>query len=165
VKALVGGVQTPYQVVAITKQLLDKRVQPQAIAYVVRYIDEMGELVALPVEAAGRDARKPIIDNWIIPQPEPARVTRRAFVEAGLADLKGPDIEGYGKLLGHGWLLKQFTPEALSATPLPAGMERFKAILDSGDILIGVQLDQWNTPHVPAIFEERKVRGVSELDL
>jgi hypothetical protein len=44
-------------------------------------------------------------------------------------------------------------------------MERFKAILDSGDILIGVQLDQWNTPHVPAIFEERKVRGVSELDL
>jgi hypothetical protein len=164
-KALVGGVQSPYQVVAITKQLLNRRVQPQAIGYVVRYVDEIAELVALSVEAAARDARKPVIDNWIIPQPEPARVTRRAFVEAGLADLNGPEIEGYGKLLGHGWLLKQFTPEAMSANPLSPAMARFKAILDSGDILLGVRLDQWNTPHVPAIYEERNVRGVSEVEL
>jgi len=161
----VGGVQTPYQVVAITKQLLNRRVQPHGIGYVVRYIDEIGELVALSVEAAARDARKPVIDNWIIPQPEPARVTRRSFVEAGLADLNGPAIEGYGKLLGHGWLLKQFTAEAVSANPLAPAMATFKPILDRGDILIGVQLDHWNPSHVPAIFQERNVRGIAEVDL
>src|SRR5579862_7076495 len=124
-KALIGGVQTPYQVVAITKLLLDRRVLPAAISYAARYREEVGVLVALSVEAAAPDAKRNVIDNWIIPQPEPARITRRSFVEAGLADLNGPDIEGYGKLIGHGWLLKQFTPETLNATPLSAGIGAF----------------------------------------
>lgn len=164
-KALVGGVQTPYQVVAITKQLLDRRVLPKAISYAARYLEEVAVLVAPTVEAAAPDAKRPVIDNWIIPQPEPARLTRRSFVEAGLADLNGPDIQGYGKLLGHGWLVKLFTPEAINATPLSPAMAAFKQVLDAGDILIGCQLDQWSTPHVPAIFRERNVRNAAEVDL
>src|SRR5579862_2051503 len=131
-KALIGGVQTPYQVVAITKLLLDRRVLPAAISYAVRYREEEAVLVAQSVEAAAPDAKRNVIDNWIIPQPEPARLTRRSFVEAGLADLNGPEIEGYGKLLGHGWLLKQFTPETLAATPQSDAMAVFKAVLDRG---------------------------------
>lgn len=164
-KALVGGVQTPYQVVAITKQLLDRRVLPKAISYAARYTEEVAVLVAPGVEPAARDAQRPIIDNWIIPQPEPARLTRRSFVEAGLADLNGPEIEGYGKLLGHGWLVKLFTPDAINATPLSPSMAAFKQVLDAGDILIGCQLDQWSGPHVPAVLRERNVRNVAEIDL
>src|SRR5690348_2945295 len=110
-KALIGGVETPYQVVAITRQLLNHRVLPAAISYLARYREEVAVLVAPSIEVAAPDARRNVIDNWIIPQPEPTRVTRRSFVEAGLADLNGPEIEGYGKLLGHGWLLKKLTPE------------------------------------------------------
>ncbi|HEY8691975.1 MAG TPA: hypothetical protein VIR57_04460, partial [Chloroflexota bacterium] len=106
-KALVAGVETPYQVVAITKQLLDHRVLPAAISYLARSLEEVAVLVAPSIEVAGPDSRRNVIDNWIIPQPEPTRLTRRSFVEAGLADLNGPEIAGYGKLLGHGWLLKQ----------------------------------------------------------
>lgn len=163
-KALVGGVQTPYQVVAITKQLLDHRVLPAAISYIARHTEEVGVLVASSVEVAAPDACRNVIDNWIIPQPEPARLTRRSFVEAGLADLNGPEIEGYGKLLGHGWLLKQFTPEALNATPLSAAMGAFKAILDGGDILIACQLDQWSGTHVRGVFEERSARQIAEIE-
>ena len=164
-KAIVGGVQTPYQVVAITKQLLNHRVLPAAISYVTRYIEEDALLVAPSVEVAAPDAKRNVIDNWIIPQPEPARLTRRSFVEAGLADLNGPEIEGYGKLLGHGWLLKQFTPEALSATPLSPSMATFKDLLDGGDILVTCQVDEWTEPPAKRIFEERSARHIAELDL
>src|SRR5690242_8644716 len=143
-KAVIGGVQTPYQVVAITKLLLDRRVLPAAISYAARYREEVGVLVAPSVEAAAPDAKRNVIDNWIIPQPEPARITRRSFVEAGLADLNGPEIEGYGKLIGHGWLLKQLTAEAVSASPLAPAISAFKKILDRGEILIACKLDQWS---------------------
>ena len=164
-KALVGGVQTPYQVVAITKQLLNRRVLPRAISYVARYLEEQAVLVAPSIEVASIDARRPVIDNWIIPQPEPARLTRRSFVEAGLADLNGPEIDGYGKLLGHGWLVKQFTPEALNASPPAPAMVLFKRILDDGDILIACQLDQWSGEHIPAILQERSVRRMAEVEI
>ncbi len=163
--ALVGGVQTPYQVVAITRQLLDRRVLPRAIGYVARYTEELAVLVAPSIEVAAPDARSNVIDNWIIPQPDAARLTRRSFVEAGLADLTGPEIEGYGKLIGHGWLLKQFTPEAISASPLSPAMEAFKRVLDRGDILIGCQLDDWNMASVPPIFRERGVRDLTEIQV
>jgi hypothetical protein len=161
--ALVGGVGTPYQVVAITKQLLNQRLLPAAISYLARYTEEVAVLTAPSIEVAGPDARRNVIDNWIIPQPEPTRLTRRSFVEAGLADLNGPDVEGYGKLLGHGWLLKQFTPEAISATPLSPALAAAKAILDSGDILLACRLDQWTPPSVRATFEERNARSIAEL--
>ena len=161
--ALIGGVETPYQVVAITKQLLNQRVLPAAISYLARYVEEVAVLVAPSIEAAAPDARRNVIDNWIIPQPEPARITRRSFVEAGLADLNGPEIDGYGKLLGHGWLLKQLTPEAISASPLGAGIAACKAILDRGDILLACQINQWTPPSVRSIYEERSARGIAEV--
>jgi len=161
--ALIGGVETPYQVVAITKQLLNHRVLPAAISYLARSTEEMGVLVAPSIEPAAPDAKRNVIDNWIIPQPEPTRITRRSFVEAGLADLNGPDLEGYGKLLGHGWLLKQFTPEAISASPVPPGLAACKAILDKGDILIVCQLDRWSEASARTIFEERSARGIQQL--
>ncbi|HLQ35304.1 MAG TPA: hypothetical protein VK457_21660 [Chloroflexota bacterium] len=161
--ALIGGVETPYQVVAITKQLLNHRVLPAAISYLARYTEDNAVLVAPSIEAAAPDARRNIIDNWFIPQPEPARLTRRSFVEAGLADLNGPEIEGYGKLIGHGWLLKQFTPEAMSVTPLSPAMATCKAILDRGDILLGCQLDRWTQPSVRLIFEQRNARDIAEV--
>jgi len=161
--ALIGGVESPYQVVAITKQLLNHRVLPAAISYLARSLEEVAVLVAPSIEVAGPDSRRNVIDNWIIPQPEAARLTRRSFVEAGLADLNGPEIEGYGKLMGHGWLLKQFTPEAISATPLPPALAACKAILDTGDILLACQLDKWSTPALRGIFEERNARGIQEL--
>ncbi|GEM_PF-2729272 len=161
--ALIGGVETPYQVVAITKQLLNHRVLPSAISYLWRYLEEVGVLVAPSVEAAAPDAQRPVIDNWIIPQPEPTRITRRSFVEAGLADLNGPEIEGYGKLLGHGWLLKQFTPEAITASPLSPALTACKAILDTGDILIACQLDRWNRESARGIFGERSARRIAEV--
>ncbi|HLG69160.1 MAG TPA: hypothetical protein VK009_01910 [Chloroflexota bacterium] len=164
-KALIGGVQTPYQVVAITKNLLNHRVLPAAISYLCRYLEEVAVLTAPSVEVAAPDAKRNVIDNWIIPQPEPARITRRSFVEAGLADLNGPEIEGYGKLLGHGWLLKQFTPQAISASPLSPGIAACKAILDTGDILLACQLDSWSTPALRGLFEERNARGITEIDL
>src|SRR5712692_4728018 len=157
--ALISGVETPYQVVAITKQLLNHRVLPAAISYLARSTEEMGVLVAPSIEPAAPDAKRNVIDNWIIPQPEPTRITRRSFVEAGLADLNGPDLEGYGKLLGHGWLLKQFTPEAISASPVPPGLAACKAILDKGDILIACQLDRWSEASARTIFKERSARG------
>ena len=164
-RAIVGGVESPYQVVAITRQLLNHRVLPAAISYVARYTDEDAILVAPSVEAAAPDTRRNVIDNWVIPQPEPTRLTRRSFVEAGLADLNGPEIEGYGKLLGHGWLLKQFTPEAMSASPLSSAMATFKAILDPGDILIACHLDSWSTDKLRAILEQRNARQIAEVDL
>jgi hypothetical protein len=163
-KALIGAVQTPYQVVAITKQLLNHRVLPAAISYLSRYLEESGMLVAQSVEVAAPDARRNIMDNWIIPQPEAARLSRRSFVEAGLADLNGPEIEGYGKLLGHGWLLKQFTAEALAANPLHPAMGRFKEILDGGDILLACQVDQWTQAPARRIFEERSAQRISEVE-
>lgn len=163
-KALIAGVQTPYQVVAITKQLLNHRVLPAAISYLARYLEEIAVLTAPSIEVAAPDAKRNIIDNWIIPQPEAARVTRRSFVEAGLADLNGPEIEGYGKLLGHGWLLKQFTPEAISTTPLKPAISAGKGILDTGDILLACQLDSWAQPILRAIFEERNARGITEVE-
>jgi len=162
-KALVAGVETPYQVVAITKQLLDHRVLPAAISYLARSLEEVAVLVAPSIEVAGPDSRRNVIDNWIIPQPEPTRLTRRSFVEAGLADLNGPDIEGYGKLLGHGWLLKQFTLEAISANPLPPALAACKAILDKGDILLACQMGQWTQPSVRTLFEERNAQALAEL--
>lgn len=162
-KALVGGVETPYQVVAITKQLLNRRVLPAAISYLARYTDEVAVLVAPSIEVAAPDARRNVIDNWIIPQPEPTRLTRRSFVEAGLADLSGPEIEGYGKLLGHGWLLKQLTAEAIRATPLSPALAACKDILDTGDILLACQLDQWSPSGVRTSFEERNARRIAEL--
>jgi hypothetical protein len=164
-KAIIGGVQTPYQVVAITKLLLDRRVLPAAISYVARYREEVGVLVAPSVEPAAPDAKSNVIDNWIIPQPEAARITRRSFVEAGLADLNGPEIEGYGKLLGHGWLLKQITPEAFSAAPPSQAMSACKRILDRGDILLGCRLDKWWAPQVRPAFEERSASDISEIEL
>lgn len=163
-KVVVGGVETPYQVVAITRQLLDRRVLPKAISYVSRYIEEVAVLVAPSVEAAAPGAARNIIDNWIIPQPEAARISRRAFVEVGLADLNGPDIEGYGKLLGHGWLLDQFTSEAIQAKPLSHNMSVFKTILDDGLILIGCQFDDFTAAAVPPIFRERNARRISQLE-
>jgi hypothetical protein len=160
-KALIGGVDSPYQVVAITRQLLNHRVLPAAISYMARYTEEVAVVVAPSIEAAAPDAHRNVIDNWIIPQPEPTRLTRRSFVEAGLADLNGPEIEGYGKLLGHGWLLKRFTAEAMAA--LPPAVTAFKAILDQGDVLIACQLDQWTQPNVRRIFEERSARGIQEV--
>jgi len=165
VKVLAGGVQTPYQVVAITKQLLNRRVLPRAISYVARHRDEVEVLVAQSVEVAAPDAKRSVIDNWIIPQPEAARLTRRSFVEAGLADLNGPDIEGYGKLLGHGWLLKQFTPEAINASPLPPAMAAFKQILGKAEILIACQIDAWTEEHVRLIFAERNVGPMVEVEV
>ena len=162
-KAIVGGVQTPYQVVAITKQLLNHRVLPAAISYLARSTEEMGVLVAPSIEPAAPDAKRNVIDNWIIPQPEPTRITRRSFVEAGLADLNGPDVEGYGKLLGHGWLLKEFTPEAISANALPLALAACKDILDQGNILIACKLDRWSESHTRTIFEERSARGIQQL--
>lgn len=162
-KALISGVESPYQVVAITKQLLNHRVLPAAISYLARSSEEAAVLVAPSIEVAGPDSRRNVIDNWIIPQPEAARLTRRSFVEAGLADLNGPDIEGYGKLLGHGWLLKQFTLEVISANPLPPALAACKAILDRGDILLACQMDQWSTPALRGSFEERSARGIEEL--
>jgi hypothetical protein len=162
-KALIGGVESPYQIVAITKQLLNNRVLPAAISYLARYSEDAAVLVAPSIEVAGPDARRNVIDNWIIPQPEATRLTRRSFVEAGLADLNGPDIEGYGKLMGHGWLLKQFTPAAISATPLSPALAACKAILDSSDILLACQLDHWSTPTLRSIMEERSARGIAEL--
>jgi len=91
VRAIAGGVETPYQVVASTRQLLNRRVLPAAISYAARYREEIGVLVAPSVEVAAPDAKRPVIDNWIIPQPEATRLTRRSFVEAGLADLNGPE--------------------------------------------------------------------------
>jgi hypothetical protein len=161
--AIVGGVETPYQVVAITKHLLDHRVLPAAISYLARYAEGEAVLVAPSIEVAGPDARRNVIDNWIIPQPEPTRLTRRSFVEAGLADLNGPEIEGYGRLLGHGWLVKQLTPEAISATPLSAALAACKVILDRGDILLACQLDHWSRDKVAGIFQERSARGIAEL--
>ncbi|MFI5268540.1 MAG: hypothetical protein ACHQ7M_14300 [Chloroflexota bacterium] len=162
-KALIGGVESPYQIVAITKQLLNHRVLPAAISYLARYSEEAAVLVAPSIEVAGPDARRNVIDNWIIPQPEAARLTRRSFVETGLADLNGPDIEGYGKLMGHGWLIKQFTLEAISATPLSPALAACKAILDQGDILLACQMDQWTPPSLRTLFEERNARGIQEL--
>jgi hypothetical protein len=162
-KALIGGVETPYQVVAITRQLLNHRVLPAAISYVTRYVEDAAVLVAPSVEAAAPDARPNVIDNWIIPQPEPTRITRRSFVEAGLADLNGPDIEGYGKLMGHGWLMKKLTPEAIAALTPP--IAAIKSILDTGDIAIACQLDQWTQPNVRVCFEERSARQLQEIDL
>ena len=164
-KVLVGGVQTPYQVVAITKLLLDRRVLPAAISYAARHSEEVGMLVASSVEVAAPDAQRNVIDNWIIPQPEPARLSRRSFVEAGLADLNGPDIEGYGKLLGHGWLLKQFTPDTTNAKPLGQAMKIFKGVLDQGNILVGCQLDQWSGGHVRRAFEERSATTLEEIEV
>jgi hypothetical protein len=164
-KGLVGGVETPYQVVAITKQLLDRRVLPAAISYAARYSDGDAVLVATSVEVAAPDAKRNVIDNWIIPQPEPARLTRRAFVEAGLADLNGPEVQGYGRLLGHGWLLKQFTAEALSANPLSPAMSAYKAILDSNDILIACKLDPFTEGHVRGILQERSARNIAEVEV
>jgi hypothetical protein len=163
-RALIGAVETPYQVIAITKQLLNHRVLPAAISYLARYTEEVAVLTAPSVEAAGPDARRNVIDNWIIPQPEAARLTHRSFVEAGLADLNGPEIEGYGKLLGHGWLLKQFTPEAVGANPLSAAISACKASLDGGDILVACQLDSWSKPALRAIFEERNARRLTEVE-
>ena len=157
--------QTPYQVVAITRQLLNRRILPRAISYAARHTEESDMLVAPSIEVAAPDARRNVIDNWIIPQPEAARLTRRAFVEAGLADLNGPDIAGYGKLLVHGWLSKQFTPEALSANPLSPAMAIFKAVLDAGDILMVCQLDAWNEAHARLIYEERNVRPIAEVQI
>ncbi len=164
-KALIGGVETPYQVVVITKQLLNQRVLPGAISYLSRYLEEVAVLTAPSVEVAGPDAKRNVIDNWIIPQPEPARVTRRSFVEAGLADLNGPEIEGYGKLLGHGWLLKQFTADKINANPLSPGIAACKQILDTGGILLACQLDSWSTPALRATFEQRNARGLTEIEL
>ncbi|MDE3077327.1 MAG: hypothetical protein KGJ86_18070 [Chloroflexota bacterium] len=164
-KTLVGGVETPYQVVAITRQLLNRRVLPKAISYVSRYLDEVAVLVAPSVEVAAPGAARNVIDNWIIPQPEAARLSRRSFVEAGLADLNGPEIEGYGKLLGHGWLLKEFTPEAISATPLGPAMSVCKSILDAGFILLGCRVDSFTAGSVPAIFRERNAQLISEVDV
>lgn len=164
-KALVGGVETPYQVVAITRRLLDRRVLPKAISYVSRYREEVSVLVAPAVEAAAPGASRNVIDNWIIPQPEAARLTRRSFVEAGLADLKGTEIEGYGKLLGHGWLLKLFSPEAISAQPLSPSMALFKQILDRGDVILACQLDAWNQASLRSIFEQRNVNPIDEVEL
>ena len=161
--ALIGGVETPYQVVAITKQLLNQRVLPAAISYLARYLEEVAVLVAPSIEVAAPDARRNVIDNWIIPQPEPARITRRSFVEAGLADLNGPEIEGYGKILGHGWLLKQLTQEAVTAATLTPAIAACKALLDSGDILVACQINQWTPPSVRSIFEERNARGIAEV--
>lgn len=164
-KALIGGVESPYQVVAITRQLLNQRVLPRAISYVSRYLDEVAVLTAPSIEVAAPDAAHNVIDNWIIPQPEAARLTRRSFVEAGLADLSGPEIEGYGKLMGHGWLLKLFTPEAVTATPLGDNMSRFKTILDSGLILFACQVDAQTSPAVPDILRERNAQHVVEIEL
>jgi hypothetical protein len=161
--ALIGGVDSPYQVVAITKQLLNERVLPAAISYLARCTDGIAVLVAPSIEVAAPDASRNVIDNWIIPQPEAARLTRRSFVEAGLADMNGPDVEGYGKLLGHGWLLKQFTPEAMAATPLNPGLAACKAILDRGDILLACQMNQWTPANVRTIFEERNARAIAEV--
>lgn len=162
-KALIGGVDSPYQVVAITRQLLNHRVLPAAISYLARYTDDVATLTAPSIEAAAPDARRNVIDNWIIPQPEPTRLTRRSFVEAGLADLNGPEIEGYGKLLGHGWLLKKITPEAVAAMQPP--LAAFKAIMDNGDILISCKMDHWVSSSLNAIFEERSARGIQEIEL
>jgi hypothetical protein len=163
-KALIGGVQTPYQVVAITKQLLNRRVLPKAISYGSRYTDEVTVLVPPSVEAAAPDAKAPVIDNWIIPQPEPARLTRRSFVEAGLADLNGPELEGYGKLLGHGWLMKQITSDTVKASPLPPALAACKDILDRGEILIACQPDRWTSDAIGVIYKERNVRGIAEVE-
>lgn len=165
VKALAGGVETPYQVVAITRQVLDRRVLPSAISYLCRYLDELAVLVATSVEVAAPDAGRPVIDNWIIPQPEAARLSRRAFVEAGLADINGPDIEGYGKLVGHGWLLRTFTAEAIHAEPLSLALATFKGVLDRGTILLACQVDDQRRDVIQTIFEERSVRNISEVDL
>lgn len=163
-KALIGGVETPYQVVAITKQLLNHRVLPSAISYVARYLEEVAVLTATSVEVAGPDAKRNVIDNWIIPQPEPARLTRRSFVEAGLADLNGPEIEGYGKLLVHGWLQKRFTAEAISASPLNPAIAACKSILDTGDILLACQLESWSSPALHSVFEQRNAHRLQEID-
>lgn len=156
--------QTPYQVVAVTKQLLNARVLPQAISYIARLMDEEAALTVPSVEVAAPDAHKPVIDNWIIPQPEVARLSRRAFIETGLADMAGPDLPGYGKLAGHGWLLKQFTPEAVAASPLPPSVAACKPVLDQGDIAIACQLDAWNEPHVRTILAERGARLLQEIE-
>src|SRR5207253_1227111 len=139
---------------------LNRRVLPAAISYAARYREEIGVLVAPSVEVAAPDAKRPVIDNWIIPQPEATRLTRRSFVEAGLADLNGPEIEGYGKILGHGWLLKQLTPEAINASPLSPAMAVFKSVLDAGHILVACQLESWNEAGVRQIFQERLVRPI-----
>ncbi|MHB8620789.1 MAG: hypothetical protein ACYDAG_14655 [Chloroflexota bacterium] len=164
-RALVGGVQTPYQVVAITRQLLNRRVLPKAISYLSRFTEEVAVLVAPSIEVAGPDARRNVIDNWVIPQPEATRLTRRSFVEAGLADLNGLEIEGYGKVLGHGWLVKLFTPEAIAALPLSPAMARVKAILGAGDVLLGCQFDALTEQAVKTIFQERNARQIDVIDL
>ena len=161
---LVGGVQTPYQIVMITRQLLDHRILPRAISYMAEYTDDIGTLVAQSVEVAAPDAQHNVVDYWISPQPEAARLTRRSFVEAGLADLSGPTIAGYGKVLGHGWLLEEFTPEAISASPPSTAMAIFRSVQENGDILIACRLDPSTESSVRRSFEEHNVRSIRNVE-
>jgi hypothetical protein len=161
---LVGGVQTPYQVVMITRQLLDHRVLPRAISYMAHYTEDMGALVAQSVEIAAPDAQRNVMDYWISPQPEAVRLTRRSFVEAGLADLTGPDIAGYGRVLGHGWLLDEFTLETISASPPSSAMATFRCVQQDGDILIACRLDPWTESSVHRVFEEHNVRHIQTME-
>jgi len=163
--AVIGGVETPYQVVAITRQLLNHRVLPKAISYVSLYAEELATLVAPSIEVAAPGAAHNIIDNWIIPQPEPARLTRRSFVEAGLADLNGPQIEGYGKLLGHGWLLADVAAAVQQGSPLSDCMAACKAILDAALILVGCRLDAFTAGLVVPILQERSARHIATFDV
>ncbi|MGH2365920.1 MAG: hypothetical protein ACRDHX_14870 [Chloroflexota bacterium] len=163
--AVIGGVETPYQVVAITRQLLDRRVLPKAISYVSRYTEELGTLIATSIEVAAPGAARNVIDNWIIPQPEAARITRRSFVEAGLADLNGPEVEGYGKLLGHGWLLADVAAAVQHAGPLSDWMAACKAILDTGIILVACRLDAFTAGLVTPIFQECSARHIATFDV
>jgi len=165
VNALVGGVQTPYQVVVITRQLLDHRVLPAAISYLVQYTQDMGTLVAQSVEVAAPDAQRNVTDYFIVPQPEAARLTRRSFVEAGLADLNGPEIEGYGKVLGHGWLLQQFTPEGLAANEPGSAMDTFRSLQKNGDILVACRLTNLTASSVHQVFEQHGVRGITTVEV
>ncbi len=162
---LIGGVETPYQVVMITRQLLDHRVLPAAISYVARYTPDMQSVVPQSVEVAAPGAKRNVIDSWIIPQPDATRLTQHSFVEAGLADLNGPEIEGYGKLLGHGWLLQQFTPEGLSTSEPASPMASFKAVQENGDILVACRLTPLTEASVQHVFTEHNARHIRIVEM
>lgn len=161
---VIGGVETPYQVVMITRQLLDHRVLPAAISYIATFTPDMATVVAQSVEVAAPGARRNIIDSWIIPQPEATRLTQHSFIEAGLADLNGPEIDGYGKLLGHGWLLQHFTPEELSASEPASPMASVKAVQANGDILVACRVTPTTQPSVEHVFTEHNARHIRTIE-
>ena len=162
---VIGGVETPYQVIMITRQLLDHRVLPAAISYIARFTPDMATVVPQSVEVAAPGAGRNIIDSWIIPQPEATRLTQHSFVEAGLADLNGPEIDGYGKLLGHGWLLQQFTPEGLAAGDPDSPMASFKAVQENSDILVASRVTPSTQPSVEHVFSEQNARHIRTIEM